>query len=85
MSDEPRDTGGPAFPFTPNEQMKLPDGTWDQNTEFGDPGMSLRDWFAGMAVANIEFAKHSENVVEHAQWAYGLADAMLAQRDKAKP
>ena len=43
-------------------------------------GMTLRDWFAGMAIANIEFAKHSENVVEHARWVYGVADAMLAQR-----
>lgn len=44
--------GGPAFPFTPNEQMKLPDGTWDQNTDFGEPGMSLRDWLTGMALAH---------------------------------
>ena len=50
MSDEPRDNSGPAFPFTPNEQMKLPDGAWDQNTEFGDPGMSLRMYLAGEAL-----------------------------------
>ena len=69
--------GGPAFPVCLDD--------WRDAVVHPLPGMSLRDWFAGMAVANIEFAKHSENVVEHAQWAYGLADAMLVQRDKPKP
>jgi len=45
--------GGPAFPFTPNQQMQLPNGTWDQNTDFGDPGMSLRDYFAAKAMQSI--------------------------------
>ncbi len=30
----------PAYPFVPNPQMQLADGTWDQNTEFGDPGFA---------------------------------------------
>ncbi len=38
--------GGPAFPFTPNQQMKLEDGTWDQNTDFGESGMTLRQYYA---------------------------------------
>lgn len=55
-------SGGPAYPFTPNQQMKLPDGTWDQDTEFGEPGMSARlviatklaaAWVAGDAKREI--------------------------------
>ena len=30
----------PAYPFTPNQQMKLDDGTWDQNTDYGEPGLT---------------------------------------------
>ena len=89
MSDEPRNDGGPAFPFTPNEQMKLPDGTWDQNTEFGDSGMSLRDWFAGMALAGMMAEPRTDDWKNHgkivAQTAYDYADDMLTQRDKPKP
>ncbi len=29
-----------AYPFTPNQQMKLDDGTWDQNTDYGEPGFT---------------------------------------------
>ena len=57
--------GGPAFPFTP--------------TDFGEPGMSLRDWFAGMALAN-ECTMGQPNVV--AYQAYDFADAMLEHRAK---
>jgi hypothetical protein len=46
-------------------------------------GMSLRDYFAGQALVGITF-----NLKEHikdetyAQWAYKLADAMLAEREQ---
>lgn len=47
MSDT--DTGGSAFPFTPNLQPHLPDGRWDTDYDAGEPGMTLLDWFAGKA------------------------------------
>ena len=50
------DDGGPAFPF---EQGRCPDGTWNQTTEFG---MSLRDWFAGMAFAGILASQFNERI-----------------------
>jgi len=87
MSNEPND-GGPAFPFTPNEQQMLPNGTWDQNTEFGDPGMSLRDWFAGMAVSNCYVLPMPAepaglaNLANVAEWAYQIADEMLKARQQ---
>ena len=39
--------GGPAFPC---EQHECQDNTWNQTF---NPGMSLRDWFAGMALQGL--------------------------------
>ena len=78
-----KDDGGPAFPFTPNEQQKLPDGTWDQNTDFGEPGMCLRDWFAGQALAGMLVSEKSpEAWDELSECAYEVADAMIAESRK---
>jgi hypothetical protein len=62
---EPKN-GGPAFPYT------SPDGMW------GNKGMTLRDWFAGQAIAGA--AKYDPATT--AQNAYVIADAMLAEREK---
>lgn len=72
-------TGGPAFPehkFTPSHGGG---GHW---TIQG--GMTLRDWFAGQAVAGrasrvVPRPEKDENV---AAWAYRIADAMIAERGK---
>lgn len=52
---------------------------------FTNDGMTLRDWFAGQALAggliqHYGYPLYKENV---AQSAYDLADAMLAERSKA--
>lgn len=74
------DDGGPAFPRTKyshfNEQ---PIGCSE--------GMSLRDYFAGQALAGHLASFSGENVgcppaERSAQWAYEYADAMLAEREK---
>ena len=47
-------------------------------------GMTLRDWFAGQALAGRMingFASSADGVV-HARVAYKLADAMLQEREK---
>ena len=79
--------GGPAFPFTPNEQRQLQDGTWDQNGESGDEGMSLRDWFAGQALTAAQALTLADgnrqlNTSELAMLLYQIADAMIAEREK---
>lgn len=68
------DDGGPAFPSPTSE---FEDG-WD--------GMSLRDWFAGQALAGM--FNHAgwintidNDQVEAAKRAYLIADAMLAARE----
>jgi hypothetical protein len=47
-------------------------------------GMSLRDWFAGQALAGItsnHAIKLTVTVEERAEWSYQMADAMMAERD----
>lgn len=45
-------------------------------------GMTLRDWFAGQALAGFTVATNSAFEPErYAQACYSLADAMLAQRN----
>ena len=66
--------GGPAFPT--------------QNGTRNDPGMTLRDWFAGMALQGM-IAGGNSNAVRllessfdtYGEAAYSAADEMLAARN----
>lgn len=61
--------GGPAFPVP-----------WDNK----GTGMTLRDWFAGQALAGLLANANQEPwEVEVTKQAYDFADAMLAARDAA--
>ena len=75
--------GGAAFPCT-NEQFT------HGNPQTGDAwsGMSLRDWFAGQALAGLLASPidgPSWNMEDHAahfaRVSYAYADAMLAHRE----
>lgn len=76
MSDSKTiDDGGPAFPV-PN----------DANTN-GQEGMSLRDWFAGQALAGVWAGRESDfhqvkypGAIDIARAAYMVSDAMIAAR-----
>jgi len=50
-----------------------------------DPGMTLRDWFAGQALAGIttNIKANTEAYPIVAQVAYRLSDAMLSERAKS--
>ncbi len=54
---------------------------------FAVEGMTLRDWFAGQALA-ARVAKadatsaEAQNPAELAKWAYAVAQAMLTQREQ---
>ena len=77
MSDKNND-GGPAFPDHPLEHPNY----WHQ----GNPGMSLRDWFAGQALAGILSNPGTfggEDLLPHiGQVVYKFADAMLKAREQ---
>jgi len=86
---EPIDDGGAAFPFQTDQTMDGYNGT-----KCGEMGMTLRDWFAGQALAgikaNIKLCEICSNVPGMTQpeaiakMAYVDADAMIATR-KTKP
>ena len=68
--------GGPAFPNTFIDTSK----PGIRNTIVVD-GMTLRDWFAGLAMEATppDFFSDVESVASRA---YCIADAMIAQREK---
>ena len=63
------DNGGPAFPI---ETTSTPYA----------PGMTLRDWFAGQALAGFMANTKRPTTIssDDAAWAYLIADAMLEAR-----
>ena len=67
-----RNNGGPAFPI--ENTNDIPDD-WK--------GMTLRDWFAGQALAGIsQDIEGYRSLNDVAIDAYNQADAMLAERDQ---
>ena len=76
MTEQPKD-GGPAF------ACMAVDASGDR---YGEWGMSLRDWFAGQAIAAMVKAAWDDdwpvdaNAKIAATWAYAVSDAMLAAR-----
>ena len=86
-----RNDGGPAFP----EVRKVKDADFPgEHSQVWQQGMTLRDWFAGQALAGQLASLTSAEVVAAIQanvpdpeaWAaesaYRFADAMLAEREK---
>jgi hypothetical protein len=66
-------TGGPAFP-----RSGVKDG---YGKIVGDvKGMTLRDWFAGQALAGLLANTNDDFNEPPSKWAYAIADAMLADR-----
>ncbi len=79
--------GGPAFPrpMTPGGSTMTPGvGGSSWSAQMGHPGMTLRDWFAGQALAVFiqNTTLNPLNADLYAAKAYEIADAMLAERAK---
>lgn len=81
-------TGGSAFPPANHDAYGMGPGTIDDTGIYDTQGMTLRDWFAGQALAGIlafpgavegDMNKSYRSVVYSA---YGYADAMLKERSK---
>lgn len=73
-----KEAGGPAFPVVVEggDMSGLHSNLWE--------GMTLRDWFAGMALQGLITcpAASSGTKADIAIWAYSYADAMLEERKK---
>ena len=64
--------GGPAFPCTDAKG-------------FTSEGMSLRDYFAGQALASMDTDGYTTAGLLHlTKRAYDIADAMIAEREKER-
>lgn len=75
-----KDDGGPAFPVTPDNCP-----TTTGMIERPSTGMTLRDWFAGQALAGLMAYPHSNDTwADAAKRAWIMADAMLAARKDDK-
>ena len=71
--------GGPAFP------SKTLTGASTALHDIYHPGMSLRDWFAGMALSGIMISAPDDSELlddDIAKWAYDIAEAMLAEKEQ---
>lgn len=88
MNDD-MNNGGPAFPqndlsaygIGPPTTGVVPGDEYSGRYEVS--GMSLRDWFAGQALANV-YTFNDGDPDKVAMWAYQVADAMLAARAKVE-
>jgi hypothetical protein len=63
--------GGPAYPS-------------DNFGQDAQRGMSLRDWFAGMALQGMLASEWEDSPTHGGEWAYKYADAMIAARKPAE-
>lgn len=78
-----RDDGGPAFPVAKYDHQTFTPNTVDEMKRLLS-GMSLRDHFAGLAMAAMIGGTwpDSDDRIETARRSYLMADAMLAERAK---
>ena len=76
--------GGSAFPRLRSGHVQEARGSGDENMSFTTVGgMSLRDYFAAQALANlVRGDAFRTSLPQLAQYAYELADAMLTERAK---
>ena len=70
--------GGAAFPTMEFERVSE-----YVHSDIVHPGMSLRDWFAGQALAGLSANPTAYDVAVEtlAKWAYEQADAMIKTRE----
>lgn len=76
-------TGGPAFPQIESETVGAR-GEYRARV-YSDGGMTMRDYFAAKAMQALITAPDDEpfdRIAEIPEYAYQIADAMLAERAK---
>ena len=80
------DTSGPAFPYIETRHHHHVDSNDVTTERVSYPGMTLRQWYAGMALQGIlcngadpSNEPTPEDTALVSTWAYKFADAMLQQ------
>lgn len=78
-----KNDGGPAFPAR-IDQWNGKTGEQSEEWVHRFEGMTLRDWFAGQALAGMVAGSKGIEITpdEFAESSYQLADAMIAERNK---
>ena len=76
------DNSGPAFPV-PLAVSPSGDVYSADQLAIGSGGMSLRDWFAGQALAGLTVGPDDIDEKRCANFAYRMADAMLKARGES--
>ena len=77
------ENGGFAFPVLTGMEEVICNGTKYQKAHFEQPGMTLRDYFAGQFLAGFLFNQDRlPEINSIADFAYQSADAMLAARKR---
>lgn len=90
-----KNDGGPAFPTKGSLMFYFPEElrgeleNIERTIERSYTGLTLRDWFAGQALAGVGAwtplyvaLTSDESLAARAEWAYRQSDAMLAERSK---
>ena len=78
-----QDNGGPAFPTPDLSAYGIGPCSSPDGNEYRIYGMSLRDWFAGQALAGMMADSFMHESAERIAFgSYAMADAMLAERAK---
>lgn len=82
-------TGGPAFPRASATVTRFENDHEERETHVGHDGMSLRQWYAGQALAGM-LAAYSGGEIAFppiawaAKTAFEYADAMIAESEKER-
>jgi len=80
-----RNDGGPAFPCSVRKAEKCMDEGgygYMRTVTLNEGGMTLRDWFAGQALAGVATLDTPRPFEDDAATCYKFADAMLKAREQ---
>ena len=77
-----KDDDGPAFPVSRNRSFDEETGDLALSTSYVSSGLSVRDWFAGMALQGLLSNDSRMPWATAASEAYEYADAMIEERKK---
>jgi len=78
---ETKNNGGSAFPTQESSEYN------GHRSQYAEPGMSLRDYFAAKVMAKVmpdtvSPLSYEEHIKNAAEWSYKMAGAMIKARER---